>query len=359
MTMTHLPDPARGRPTVSVVMANFNGGAYLAEAIGSVQKQTLRDLEIIVSDDGSTDNSVGIVTQLQSTDPRIRLLRSDRNGGPAAARNRALDVVKGEWVAIMDSDDLIRPERLALLVEVADRDGADIIADDLFEFESDCSNPSRRHLQGKWTRGPFWVNILDYVCCNHFYGPGPALGYLKPLIRASILKERTTRYDETLRIAEDYNLVLRLLHSGATMRVYPLPFYYYRKHSNSISHRLNDDALTALKAADLRFLTQISREERRLTIAVKARMRSIEIALDYEGLLAAIKARDWSKVLATIVSQPQAAALLRLPIGVRLRRLIPPRAAVPPAHRLLSPDSDRLFQSDHCQNQHAPLRLRQ
>ena len=86
MKPTDLPVSARGHPVVTVVMANFNGGAYLADAIGSVQAQTLRDLEIIVSDDASIDNSVDIVTQLRATDPRIRLLRSDHNGGPAAAR---------------------------------------------------------------------------------------------------------------------------------------------------------------------------------------------------------------------------------------------------------------------------------
>jgi succinoglycan biosynthesis protein ExoO len=359
MKTPDIHDPPSPQPTVSVVMANFNGGAHLAEAVGSLQKQTLGNIEIIVSDDGSTDNSVDIVTQLKANDPRIRILRSERTGGPAAARNRALDVVKGEWVAIVDSDDLIHPERLATLVERGDRDGADIIADDLFQFDSGGSSPSRRLLRGKWARGPFWVDIIDYVRCNHFYGPGPALGYLKPLIRASVLNERTTRYDETLMIAEDYNVILRLLHSGATLRVHPLPLYYYRKHNNSISHRLNDDALAALKAADLRFLTEVSREERRLTIAVKARIRSIEIASAYEGLLAAIKAKDWFEVLATVLSQPQAVALLRLPIGVRLRRLVPFRAAVQPEHRFPSPDMDRLFKSDHRQNQHVPAKLRQ
>jgi glycosyltransferase involved in cell wall biosynthesis len=359
MIPSEVPELTSDRPIVSVVMANFNGAAHLADAIRSVQNQTLRDLEIVVSDDGSTDDSVDIVMQLKETDPRIRLIRSDRNGGPAAARNRALDVVKGEWVAIMDSDDLIHPERLATLVKLADRDGADIVADDLVEFESDHARPSRRLLKGKWAHEPLLVDIIDYVRCNHFYGAGPALGYLKPLLRTSIVKGRAICYDETLRIAEDYNLVLCLLHSGTTMRVYPLQLYYYRKHSKSISHRLNEDALAALKVADLRFLAQVSREERRLADEIRTRIRSIDVALAYEELLAAIKGRRWSEVVAIALSQPRAAALLRLPIGVRLRRLIPHGEAAGPELRLISPGVEELSQCDQGQDQRRPAKLRQ
>jgi succinoglycan biosynthesis protein ExoO len=337
-------------------MANYNGAAYLADAVRSVESQSLSELEIIISDDCSTDNSVDIVTRLQASDPRIRLLRSDRNGGPAAARNRAFETVKGQWVAIMDSDDLIHPKRLATLIELADRDGADIIADDLLEFDSDYSRPSRRLLRGEWGHAPFWVDIIDYVRLDQIYAAGPALGYLKPLIRSSILKAATARYDETLRIAEDFNLVLRLLHLGKTMRVYPFPLYYYRKHSNSISHRLNKEVLKALKAAELRFLAQISCEEPRLVSAIAARIKSIDAALAYETLLAALKAKKWSKALAIVLTQPRAAALLRLPIRDRLRRLSVVRQS---SEWLLSPDMETPFKEDRRQTSHAPTKLQQ
>src|ERR1700693_1467899 len=102
-------DKMRSRPTVSVIIANHNGGAHLGDAIKSVQKQTLRNIEIIVSDDASDDSSVAIVTRLMADDARVRLLSSDCNRGPAAARNKALDIAKGEWIAIVDSDDFIHP----------------------------------------------------------------------------------------------------------------------------------------------------------------------------------------------------------------------------------------------------------
>src|ERR1700739_4045092 len=85
MTARAPQDREEDAPMVSVIMANFNGAAHLAEAIESAQRQTLRNLEILVSDDASTDRSVNIVTAKMAADSRIHLLRSPRNIGPAAA----------------------------------------------------------------------------------------------------------------------------------------------------------------------------------------------------------------------------------------------------------------------------------
>jgi GT2 family glycosyltransferase len=322
MIATEASQQLGDHPQVSVVMANFNGGAYLAEAVESVQNQTLRDLELIVSDDASTDNSIDIVTRLRVTDQRIRLLRSDRNGGPAAARNRAIAVAGGQWIAIMDSDDKMHPERLSRLVAAATKDGAELVADDLVEFRAGDLHASRRLLQGNWGRRPFWVDVAEYVELNRLYGPGPALGYLKPLIRASALRECSVAYDETLRIAEDYNLILRLLHCGKAMRVYPLPLYYYRRHATSISHRLNERALIDLKAADLRFLATIPAHHMRLARAVQTKIKSTEVALSYERLLESLKTGSWWRAVILALREPRAALLLRLPLGDRLRRLV-------------------------------------
>jgi glycosyltransferase involved in cell wall biosynthesis len=309
------------QPTVSVIMANYNGAAHLADAIRSAQSQSLRDLEIIVSDDASADDSIAIVTGLMAEDPRIRLVRGCHSGGPAAARNRALVLAQGEWIAVMDSDDLMHPDRLRTLVEMARRDKADMVADNLVEFDTSGSKPPHPLLSGRWAQEPFWVEICRYIQLNHLYGRGPALGYLKPLFRKTILTGPTAYYDETLRIAEDYNLVLRLLYAGRRMRVYPLPLYLYRKHSTSISHRLNERALEALKATDVRFLGTISRENQPVAKAVKRRMRSVETALAFEKLLNALKSRNWPAAIGIALTKPRATALLRLPLGVRLHSL--------------------------------------
>jgi glycosyltransferase involved in cell wall biosynthesis len=315
-------------PIITVIMANYNGSAYLRDAILSVQKQTLKDIEIIISDDASSDDSVDIVKRLTVDDPRIRLLTSERNSGPARARNRGLERARGKWIAIVDSDDLIHPARLATLVDSAERDQADIVADGLLQFRVDGELSPRPLLSGRWAKNPFWVDIVDFVMLNRFYSTGPALGYLKPLFKASILKRLDVSYNETLKIAEDYDLIFRLLRSGSRMRVYPSPFYFYRRHDGSASHRLNESALNALKAVDLLYLEEVSTKDNRLATAILAAIDSIDTAVAFERLLGAVKGKHWSAALGIVLARPQAAVLLRLPIGVRLRKLVPMRTLV-------------------------------
>jgi glycosyltransferase involved in cell wall biosynthesis len=336
----------RPRPEISVIMANYNCAPYLNDAIRSVQNQQLQNIEIIVSDDASSDQSVDIVTGLMAEDFRIRLLRNDHNRGPAAARNRAIDVAAGEWIAIMDSDDLMHPQRLAMLKNAAIRDGADLVADNILEFFDGDLRSARRLLKGKWASGPFWMDILDFARLNNPYGAGPALGYLKPLIRSSIFTTEKVRYDETLTIAEDYNLVIRLLLTGKTMRVYPIPWYYYRKRRGSISHRLNKNALEAIKKTDLELLGQVSAKNRRLARAIASRIRSIESAAAYEELLSALKGRQWFKALSVTLARPRAALLLRLPLGVRLRRLRLVRALAKIGQLQIWPESRAINDDD-------------
>jgi hypothetical protein len=95
---------------------------------------------------------------------------------------------------------------------------------------------------------------------------------------------------------------------------------------------LNETALEALKATDVRFLGKISRENPQVAEAVKRRMRSVETALAFEKLLNALKSRNWPAAIGIALTKPRAAALLRLPLGARLRRLAPsrvPRITVP------------------------------
>lgn len=93
-------------PKISVVIPVYNTEAYVGEAIESAREQTLRDIEIIVIDDGSTDRSPFIIRELANTDPRIRIY-TQTNQGVSAARNKGLEYIKGEFIYFLDSDDLL------------------------------------------------------------------------------------------------------------------------------------------------------------------------------------------------------------------------------------------------------------
>lgn len=98
-------------PKISVVIPVYNTQAYVGEAIESAREQSLRDIEIIVIDDGSTDRSPSIIRELANTDPRIRIY-TQTNQGVSAARNKGLEYVKGEFIYFLDSDDLLEKNAL-------------------------------------------------------------------------------------------------------------------------------------------------------------------------------------------------------------------------------------------------------
>jgi len=283
-------------PLVSVVMANFEAGDRIVPALRSVLGQTMGDLEVIVSDDASRDHSLAHVRQMMAHDPRIRLVTAPENRGPATCRNRALELARGQWLAIVDSDDIIHPERFERLLAAAAHYEADIVADDLLLFYEDGTAPSL--FLGETDRS-FRVSAERWVSAG--IDGSPALGYLKPLINADRL--RAPRYDEKLRIGEDYDLILRLLLAGADMVVIPEPFYLYRRHSGSISHRLSAGDVEAMIARQLA-LTQNLSPDANLARAFAARLRSLEQGLAYERLVASIKTRQLGTALSLLANDP-------------------------------------------------------
>ena len=93
-------------------MPVYNGEKYVAEAIESILAQTFTDFEFIIVDDGSQDRSPEIIREYVRRDDRVRCLRQERNTGVSSARNRGIDDAGGEFVALMDADDVSLPTRL-------------------------------------------------------------------------------------------------------------------------------------------------------------------------------------------------------------------------------------------------------
>lgn len=121
-------------PRVSVILASYNRSSLVVEAIHSVLAQTYRDYEIIVADDGSTDDTL---ERLAALDGHIRAVALKHSGMPEVSRNRAIAIARGDLIAFLDDDDLWQPEYLKRQVEVLDRDknlGREIL---------DCQNTNR------------------------------------------------------------------------------------------------------------------------------------------------------------------------------------------------------------------------
>jgi succinoglycan biosynthesis protein ExoO len=306
-------------PRVSVIMANFNGLQYLGGAIHSLLKQTMSSWELIVVDDASTDGSVALAHDLTNGDPRVTILPLRENRGPGAARNRALSIAQGEWVAIFDSDDLMEPRRLEVLLDRAARDRAVIVADNLLLFSETAPRP-RPYLKSGPSDAPRWIGLADLIESNCLYSRTPDLGYLKPMIKTELIAKMSLRYDEQLRIGEDYYFLASLLANGQRLRIEPLPLYLYRKHEGSISHRMNAAHIRALMEADERFCKRavLNHRERR---SLERRRQSLETLLAYDGVVRAIKQGRPARGAGLAMRNPRIWPLLTRPITARLKRV--------------------------------------
>jgi succinoglycan biosynthesis protein ExoO len=237
---------------VSVLMACLNPGTYLPAAVESCLSQRNVDVELIVIDDGSTDGSLDWLIAKAQSDHRLKLFRG-RGRGPAAARNLGLEQSTGDWVAIVDADDVIHLDRFRILIELAEKNGAEISADQLLAFQDSASG--RRC----W---PFLSESLSVngtmISLGSLLTPsdgafGSEYGYLKPLINRAFLTAHKLQYDESVIVGEDFDFLARLVATGGRLYVTGIAMYFYRRHQGSLSYRLSALAASGLISANRRF----------------------------------------------------------------------------------------------------------
>ncbi len=294
-------------PVISVIVANYNGERFLAEALRSILAQSFGSLEIILADDHSTDSSLDIAEAIAAQDARLKILRLAQTRGPAAARNAGIQAAKGTWIAIADSDDFVHPDRFRRLLAAAECDQADIIADDQIIFDNENNVPPQNLLNGALASAPSWITTAQYINANRQFSKTAALGYLKPMIRASLLARHQISYNETLQNSEDYDLILRLLTCRARFRLLPDALYFYRRHSASLSHRLAPGALAAMLAADTEFRHWAGPQAiAPLRAALAARRASLHTAQAVETAIAGLKAHAPRRTLAALLARPSA-----------------------------------------------------
>jgi len=165
-TMRELSGAFAARPLISVVMPVYNSEEHwLREAIGSVRSQAYENWELCIADDNSTDARVQEVLRDEaSRDPRIKVVLRNQNGGIALASNSGLDVATGEWIGLLDHDDLLQPHALYRMVE---RINAEPDADLIYSDEDKLLADGRRGLpffKPDWS--PDLLTSINYVC--HF-----------------------------------------------------------------------------------------------------------------------------------------------------------------------------------------------
>lgn len=210
---------------ISVIIPVYNGASTIRRALDSALAQTETDCEFIVIDDGSRDQTRTIIEDYCRKDARVILVPLDQNKGVAHARNQGLERATGTWIAFLDADDWMAPQRLENMVVAAQALGADIVFDNLKIISAQTGN----HL---WTTcfgekgATLRLNAEDLFARDTPYRRF-AIGYAQPLVRAQFIQEKGIRYHENYTLGEDFVFLAELFLEGAMAYALPFADYYY------------------------------------------------------------------------------------------------------------------------------------
>jgi len=207
-------------PLVSVIIPTYNRAHIVTDAINSVLAQTFNSFQLIIVDDGSTDNTRNVLPPYQG---KIEYCYK-ANGGVSSARNVGLRMAKGKYVAFLDSDDIWHPERLEILVNFMEQhDSYAAVFTDSESIDGDGNTIGTTRFGGLFSDGePSLVFFLDHMFS----------GFACMCIRSALLE--VGEFDETLRTAEDIDYALRLAAHHRIAHI-AIPLLKIRKSINSLS----------------------------------------------------------------------------------------------------------------------------
>ena len=237
-------------PEVTVVIPSYNSSATIEAAVRSALTQT-EPVDVIVVDDGSKDDTVGKLQALALDHSNLTVLVQPNNQGPSAARNRAIAAAKTNWIAILDGDDYMHPDRLRRMLQIAVAEDLDLVADDLIRIPSDPNPETGTRLWSDTSIGLVRIDLARFARENIDENTGyrRELGYVKPLMRRDFLKSHSIHYNETMRLAEDYDFYMQALLAGAQFGIIDPCGYFSIDYPSSLSK--DGSASDARKVLDL------------------------------------------------------------------------------------------------------------
>ncbi|MFW6295652.1 MAG: glycosyltransferase family 2 protein [Halothece sp.] len=293
-------------PTISVIICAYNTEKYIAKAIQSALDQTFQDIEIIVVNDASTDQTAQVAKNF--SDQRVKVFTLPENSGASVARNYAIQQAKGEWLALLDSDDWYSPERLETLLEVAEQfKDADFIADDLYYIEDGADQPLKTILSenDQNLTEIIEVDAVNFVKKSPYQKKGLPLGGTKPIIRRDFLLKHDLEYDKSLRMGQDFWFYLTCLAHGAKFVFLPKPYYFQRLRSGSLITQGALDRLEYYCQANRDFLKKdILKENPSLKNALENNLRELEQFQSYYKVVQPLKQKQFFLGCSKMIENP-------------------------------------------------------
>jgi succinoglycan biosynthesis protein ExoU len=310
---------------VDVLIAAWNRADTIEHAVASALAEP-EVANVIVVDDGSSDDTVGRVRHIARHDDRTIIHRLSTNSGPSTARNAGLTLSAAPWVAVLDGDDFFLPGRIAKLL--ASAGGCDLVGDDILQIdEAQVGKSEPRPSFGD--RSATWrLDFETFVRGNASRRGAPRreLGFVKPLMRRAFLDRHGLRYDPRLRLGEDYALYARALGVGARFAMLPPCGYVSVMRAGSLSGRHAREDLERLRDVDLELaaIDNLTRADQR---ALRVHYHSVDAKIRWLAIIDGFKARSPSGFLKPFVCSPEVSGSLvqqlfdegfrRLPFGVR------------------------------------------
>ncbi|MEW5819610.1 MAG: glycosyltransferase [Cyanobacteriota bacterium] len=209
-------------PKISVVIPNYNSEKFISYTLECILNQTFKDFELIISDDGSTDDSLRIIEAYQQKDSRISIIRSEHTGNLARVLNTGYSQARGDYLCQVDADDIIREDCLELCYNFITANNPD----GMIYTNHTIINKDGKHLgAGNRCRLPYDKNtILLNFMVFHFR------------LFSKQLFEKIGRYDESFARVEDYDLCLRIS-EVSDIKYLDEILYYYRLHCGQVTQK--------------------------------------------------------------------------------------------------------------------------
>jgi glycosyltransferase involved in cell wall biosynthesis len=217
-------------PLISIVMPVYQVEQYIAASVASVCRQSFRDFELILVDDGSLDHSIqNAVEILEKNTIQYRVV-AKRNGGQSSARNAGIMAAEGEWVICVDSDDCLHPSTFEIISKYTGDSETDVIAFDFYRTHGQTADDMKFEVDlscqpvfynSEQLAGDFLLRKLKLIV--------PSL-----LIRRAYYSDRRNQYDENCRYSEDQLFIWNLIMNTGKLAFIPIKLYFYLDRPNSI-----------------------------------------------------------------------------------------------------------------------------
>lgn len=219
------------QPLLSIIIPVYNASATIPKIVNSILGQSFSDFELILIDDGSSDNTLELLDDFAKKDSRIVVV-SQKNGGPSSARNTGLKKSRGKYIQFFDADDDVLPEALKITTEAISQGNFDLVVSG---WQIDLQT-NRGLVKGYKTIKPA-DNLIDSdlpkFILESIGNDGALYNLWNKLFRADVIKKHNLKFNEDIRFGEDLIFALNYFQHISTIKIISEPTYSYQANSDS------------------------------------------------------------------------------------------------------------------------------